>query len=261
MTRTIGKLFLAFLLWIPTYCAFAQPLLLFPDYKSEPGDTVAVKLRVANYEDIISTQFSIHWNKDVLKFVDVQDFNVLPDVTLDGNFGIPLAEGGILTFVWLDMQVTGITLPDTTDLFIVRYEVIGLSGDTSTIRFSDDPTLKEVADITLEGIPTNFVNGMVEVMSPNSIFNPSSGPFSIRDCYPNPFKESTQVQFHITQATQTRISIINTFGQLIWEDSRYLNAGDHTLPLKKELFPEAGTYFLRMQSNEFTASQKLILVQ
>jgi len=256
---TFGKLFLAFLLWIPTYCASAQPTFVFPNYADEQGDTVGVKLKVVNFENIVSTQFSIHWNPEVLEFNSVSGF-ALP-MTSPENFGTPLIENGILTYSWLDLALDGYTLADSTNLFTIVFDVIGSMGDTSSIRFSDLPTIKEIADTTFTAIPTVFQDGMVQVVAPNSIADPVNAPFSIRECYPNPFKEHTQVQLYIAQPTNAHISITNTQGQTVWEDNRYFNAGDQTFSLKKEIFPATGTYYLRLQSNEFSVTQKLILVQ
>ncbi len=259
MTHTSGKLFLAFLLWIPSYCAIAQPTFLFPDYRDEQGDTVGVALKVVDFEHIVSAQFSIHWNPEVLKFKSVTGFAI--PMTSAENFGTPLAENGILTFSWLDMTLNGYTLPDSTKLFTIIYDVIGSLGDTTSVRFSDQPTIKEIADTTFTAITTIFQDGVVEVIEPNSISDPVNAPYSIQECYPNPFKERTQVQLHIAHATDAHISITNTHGQIVWEDTRHFNAGNHILPLKKDIFPETGTYFLRLQSNEFSVTKKLILVQ
>jgi len=260
MIHTIGKLFLAFLLWIPTYCAFAQPTFLFPDYSDEQGNTVGVVLKVVNFENIVSTQFSIHWNPEVLRFKDVSGF-AIPMTSVENNFGTPFVENGILTYSWLDMELNGHTLADSTNLFTIEFDIIGSMGDTSGVRFADQPTLREIADTTFTSIPTIFDDGMVEVISPNSTANPVEAPFSIGECYPNPFKERTEVQLHIARASNAHISITNTQGQTVWEDNRYFNAGDQTFSLKKEIFPATGTYYLRLQSNEFSVTQKLILVQ
>lgn len=259
MTHTIGKLFLAFLLWIPTYCAFAQPTFLFPDYSDEQGATVGVVLKVVNFENIVSTQFSIHWNPEVLSYNGVSGFAI--PMTSEENFGTPFVENGILTFSWLDMTLHGYTLADSTNLFTIEFDIIGAMGDTTGIRFADEPTIREIADTTFTAIPTVFDDGMVEVISPNSIADPVNAPFYIRECYPNPFKEHTEVKLHIAQATNAHISITNTQGQTVWEDNRHFNAGDQTFSLKKEIFPVTGTYYLRLQSNEFAVTQKLILVQ
>jgi hypothetical protein len=260
MTHTIGKLFLAFLLWIPAHCAFAQPTFLFPDYSDEQGATVSVTLKVVNFENIVSSQFSIHWNPEVLRYNSVSNF-AIPMMTIGDNFGTPLVENGILTFSWLDMALNGYTLADSTNLFSIEFDIVGAMGDTSGIRFSDQPTIREIADTTFTAVPTVFEDGMVEVITTTNTTDPENAPLRILECYPNPFKELTQVQLHIARSTNAHIIITNTQGQTVWEDHRHFNAGNHAFSLKKDIFPATGTYFLRLQSNEFSVTQKLILVQ
>jgi hypothetical protein len=133
-----------------------------------PGKTAAknsetcVAVTARNFNGIVSMQYSMKWDKNVLKFKRVQGFN-LPGLSAN-NFGVQLVEKeGILTYSWFDANVRGISRPDGANLYEVCFDVVGEAGSKSSIQFTDVPTVKEISNSNSQFLDLGSAGGMVEV--------------------------------------------------------------------------------------------------
>jgi hypothetical protein len=125
-----------------------------------PGDTVCVAIRVSNFMDVTSAQFTLTWDPAILQFVETQNINSSVSGLNSGSFNEMLTGTGILPFAWFDILGMTNNLPDGSILFEVCFELVGNLNDSSPISFTDSPT-----DIIV-GNPGN---------------NPSSYPFELID--------------------------------------------------------------------------------
>jgi Secretion system C-terminal sorting domain len=85
--------------------------------------------------------------------------------------------------------------------------------------------------------------------------------FEIHPAYPNPFNPTTNISFDLKKAANTQIAVYNANGQLVATlVDGFRSAGYHNLSFDgSEL--ASGVYFVRMKANNFTKSQKLILMK
>lgn len=122
--------------------SFGQSQLTLDFETTSIGDDVFVELKVQNFTNILSVQFTLDWDETEMEFVSQQDFN-LPGLTT-GNWNTNFAADGIIGFSWLDPDVTGITMPDCSTLFTLSFHSI--NGNTSPITIISDPVLTEIVD-------------------------------------------------------------------------------------------------------------------
>ncbi len=79
--------------------------------------------------------------------------------------------------------------------------------------------------------------------------------------YPNPFNPSTAIQFSLEKSGKTVLEIYNTLGQKVATlVNGELNAGAHRYQWNASGLA-SGVYFYRLQSNEFVATKKMLLVK
>ena len=78
--------------------------------------------------------------------------------------------------------------------------------------------------------------------------------------YPNPFNSNTRFIFGLPEAGVVNISIYDLEGREITSSSRRFEAGRHNFSWKADN-KTAGTYFLKVQMNGQTKTQKLLLVK
>jgi trimeric autotransporter adhesin len=124
------------------------------------GSNVCVQVSVNNFDNISSAQFSINYNNTVLGPAVPQNFN-LPDLTT-GSFNVN-HNAGTVTVGWLDNSTQGVTVPDGTVIFDVCFDVIGNSGQSSGVNFTNNPLVIEFANADDEIVDVRPTNGRVTV--------------------------------------------------------------------------------------------------
>jgi hypothetical protein len=137
-------------------------LTLVAEHKvARSGQEVCVNISVADFNKLLSMQYSLVWDPEVLAFENVQGFN-LPYLG-ENNFGLNRKDKGILTFVWIDNALKGISLADGTVIYQICFKVKGQIGSGSEIKFSQQPTPFEVVDKSEQVLGLNGVAGSVVV--------------------------------------------------------------------------------------------------
>lgn len=125
--------------------AQAECLILEAPHTSAPsGSSACVDITAVQFEEILAMQLSLTWDKNILDFQEVNNFN-LPDLS-DSNFGTPDKTGypEHLTFVWnANIGSGAVTLAEDEVLFSICFDVIGNSGERSLIEFDNSPTALE----------------------------------------------------------------------------------------------------------------------
>lgn len=262
--KQTGKIFLwsALLICISTFTSQAQPSFIFPSLTVDQGSEFNVDLKVASFEDILAVQFTMEWDVSVLKFVAVESFGIT-DLNLS-NFGVEEinTSNGKLTIAWSpDNPVVGVTVLDSTTIFSIVFEAVGEPGASTSIQFTDTPTVREIANVELEVFENvEYVEGMINILGPNNTITVSGNAdaISVVPSFPNPFSNQTQFQFELKELTQTQVRIISASGQSVFEENRLFSAGTHSLVLKKDIFPSVGAYYLQLIASDFLVNQKLI---
>lgn len=137
-------------------------LTLVAEHKAaRAGEDVCINISVADFRNLLSMQYSLLWDPQVLEFEQVQGFN-LPYLG-ENNFGLHRKDKGILTFVWIDNALQGVNLSDGTIIYQICFKVKGSSGSGSEIKFSPEPTPFEVVDVREQVLGINGVSGSVVV--------------------------------------------------------------------------------------------------
>ncbi|MEL7120174.1 MAG: PKD domain-containing protein, partial [Bacteroidota bacterium] len=104
-----------------------------------PGDTVQVPIRVYNFNDVISFQFSLfQTDATVARFIGVSGFN-LTDL---GPDDINIFSDSLMSVVWF--SGLGASLPDSTIIFNIDMEIIAMDSMCTIVNFGDIPTQSEV---------------------------------------------------------------------------------------------------------------------
>jgi hypothetical protein len=85
--------------------------------------------------------------------------------------------------------------------------------------------------------------------------------YALDQNYPNPFNPSTAIQFSLEKPGKTVLEIYNTLGQKVATlVNGELSAGAHRYQWNASGLA-SGVYFYRLQSNEFVATKKMVLVK
>jgi hypothetical protein len=237
------------------------PSFTIEDQTSQFGEVLEVPVTVADFNMIVSTQFTLQWDPAHLRFVGIDDIAL--DLSLAANFGTMAVSQGYVTYFFEDVTLAGTNLPDEASLFTISLEVIAQPepGESviTTINFSDTPTLLEVADTSFSAIPADFVGGEITILGPNSVREPNSRrSFAINMVQPNPFRDQVMVQFNMPEADQMDWTLSDAQGKLLRKGQAFFGEGNQQLVFKANEFPAAGTYLLRMQYDQEVRSMRLM---
>lgn len=235
--------------------------IIAPTASVQPSSIYKADIKVVHFKKIVGVQFTINWDSTVLRFRGVNNFILAANPQVE-SFGINKTSTGKLAFQWYDEALAGRSLNDSTTLFSISFDVIGIPNTITPLSFTDDIALREVADSSLNAINAKYQDGSVQIVATTGTHAYNSAPqlVEVMDSYPNPFHDHTQVQVNLKQTTQVRIMIQNIQGQTVYEEQRLLASGANTLKLTKEMFPAAGTYQYVIFAPDFIITQKLIFL-
>jgi len=91
--------------------------------------------------------------------------------------------------------------------------------------------------------------------------NNISEDYSISSIYPNPFNPTTTISFSIAEFGLTTITVYDLTGkELETLTNTNLNPGYHSVNWDADNLP-SGVYLIRMDSGDFTQTQKVVLVK
>lgn len=131
------------------------------DETAAAGSNVCLDVTANNFTDIVSMQFSMHWDESILEYTGVQGFG-LPDLSA-ASFGTTNTANGDLSVSWFDNTTVGQSIPNGSTLFQVCFDVIGSSGNVSSFTFDGNPTTVEVIESSGTEVTPGFDAGSVTV--------------------------------------------------------------------------------------------------
>lgn len=146
----------------PSIGGVSQELTIFaPEITAKSGEKVCVDVQVSGFEQLLSMQYTITWDKAVLQFTELKNFQ-LP--FLDQNdFGLNHVQDGLITCAWIDESLKGATVADNGSIYQVCFTVKGKAGSSSYFKLTDRPTSIEVVNLREKIIPLKRKTGKVTV--------------------------------------------------------------------------------------------------
>jgi len=145
----------------------STPLFTIGNVSGSCGDTVCVPIKVNNFVDIATTQFTINWNKNDLKFISANNLNTnLPVTAAELGIDNAFTSNGFMTFSWFSASGVGDTLNENEELFCLKFVIQG-GFDKIPVKFDLSDNAQTKIEIT-KGFPPvpviyNVVNGNIDI--------------------------------------------------------------------------------------------------
>jgi hypothetical protein len=162
-------------------------------------------------------------------------------------------------------QITSVLMPTTVNGLTIDNEAGVVLSQATTIT----GVLRLVAGVFDNTIPftlgpngsISFEGGSLKV--PTSVEQLPEIPteFALLQNYPNPFNPTTTIEFHLPMASQVKVIVYNSQGQLVATlvDER-LATGVHKVPFAASNL-SSGLYFYKITAREFTEAKKMMLLK
>ncbi len=143
------------------------------------GDQICIPVEVENFKDIVSLQFGVAFNPELL-FYQVSYGAGLPDI----RYGETRASQGELRMLWFDSALSPANLDDGTTLIEICFEVIGYNNESTTIEIKALDMLEvEIININDELVPYKVESGSIDI-------------FNFLDCFMLPYcKEGLRLDY------------------------------------------------------------------
>lgn len=257
INKTSSVFFLIYISCLTT-TATAQITLFASDDIANKGETIDFPLKVKGFNDIFSLQFSINWDTTVLAFKEVHSFTeALPQFRADG-VGVEDVSEGKLIVLWIDNSLTGVDVADSTEIIVVRFEVIGEEGTTSDIVFTET----EAVDATSTILDVEVINGEIAVPGNTTAttFLQAQNGMRLFQNHPNPFYKNTTIKASFTTAEWVILTITDTYGRSVFEERFQALNGINNILIDTEKLPVAGTYTYTLRSGHHQLSKQMIVV-
>ena len=123
------------------------------------GQVACLPVEAANFSNLIGFQYTMAFDSAALRFHSVRQL-ALPGYTT-GNFGVRFADRGVVSTLWTDMNIQGLTRPDNHQLYEICFENLQPAGASTTVRFQDGPTRFEVIRKDMQKVGIAYANGQV----------------------------------------------------------------------------------------------------
>lgn len=207
-------------------------------------------------------QYVIRWNPSVLKYLTIDNFGAVPQLDIADFNATHAIDSGFLRLVWEGPNsFPGVSVPDGTTIYRIRFNVIGADTSSSSVRFTEivdgfPQTEFEIVkvvnpDSTLQAYDEHacdLVNGFVAVGFTVATEEPDGAELDMAVA-PNPFSESAHVEFSLTQQSDIQLVVTDVVGRIVYQKNiSSLPQGKHGIDIDKANFPAKGAYFLTVHA-------------
>lgn len=103
-----------------------------PDTTVAPNQMIRVPIRVKDFDNVVSIQFSMNWDQTIISYQSFEKGD-LDNVAI----GDTQAENGVLRLSWFDADGQGKTLPDGSVLGYFNFRALGPEGSSSPITIGN----------------------------------------------------------------------------------------------------------------------------
>ena len=131
----------------------------------------------------------------------------------------------------------------------VEFEIV--NGNNESIKFNE--SLVFSSDMIIGNAETPFLLASIDYGIAHD--------FEINQAYPNPFNPSTSIDFTLSNNEQLSINVFDMNGRLVQMLSDgVMDAGHHTITWNAEN-QTSGVYFVKFESENYTSTQKVVLIK
>lgn len=263
-------------LWLFCSCAlqaqigFSMPFI----NAAAPASNKSITIKVTNFDSIVSMQYVIRWNPAVLQYITIDNFTLPALEILDFNVQHAL-DSGYVRLLWEGPNsFPGVTAPDGTTIFRMRFTIIGPDTSSTPVKFTEitntfpsiDFEVVKVSGTGPNGVTTAYdehdcaiTNGFVAVGFTVAAGEPSDEDALALSVAPNPVQDGTKATFYLNEASDVQAIITDATGRIVYQKNlQKLPPGENAIDIDKAVFQAKGAYFLTIRTGSQQSVRPLI---
>lgn len=211
-------------------------------------DEFYLEFLAKDFEQISAFQFDLKFDHTKMQLLEIN--NELLNIVTGNKF----LEDGIITFIWYNSAIEGLSLEDQDVLFRIHFRAID-----KKISLQNDILLVEKITPSVAysylGFPKRILLSAIDDRK-NNIINSS---ITVSQNQPNPFREKTRILFKMNRAETVQIQVLNQHGKIIFSQKEHYPIGNHLLNFHQKDFPTPGIYFYTFTtSTEYIVRKMLV---
>lgn len=224
--------------------------------EAAPNQVVCVPLFAQGFDNILSYQYSLTWNANVLKFDHTQNYQ-LPGL---GPTSFNLVSPNRLLVGWADPSGKSQTKPNGALLADICFKAISIVGTGTDISagsegFHPSAGGAEAYNANLENAwnPNLSVAGRVDIVEPNAttalndLHNKPALSFQLS---PNPTSAGSRISFTAAQAGERLVMVTDATGRTIFEQKIPAKAGENHFDIPATALKMKGAYQVSLKNGQ-----------
>ncbi len=201
------------------------------------GNEYRVAFTAEDLQNIQGYQFALNLDQSKVELVDIEY-----GVAKAENFGIFKNEG-LITTSWNSKYEPGALFT-----LVLRAKANAKLSSTLSLNRVVSPEAYDQHNENL-GIALNFEGIQV------------SEAYELRQNTPNPFSDETVIGFSLPKATKGTLTVRDVKGALIYKVEGNYTKGSNQVTLKKEQLGASGVLYYTLETTEFTATKKMVILE
>ena len=231
-----------------------------------PNSMLDVPVRVRNFSNIVGAQGVIQWDPQVLQLEEVLDVN-LPAFDPSWHLNSPAEQAaGTLRFGWPSSFPDGVSLPDDSSVFLLRFKVVGALGSGTPVYFAESQptTYFELIDKDLNAYgfwDMDLNDGLVITEAGSSVLDTRMS-FVTQSLFPNPCGPDGlfNLQISLKEAASVSAQLFDASGKVVFSEKNLgrFAVGEHLIEMRLPTHAPSGMYQLALRAANQTAALPLI---
>ncbi|HMQ97005.1 MAG TPA: SdrD B-like domain-containing protein [Candidatus Nanoperiomorbaceae bacterium] len=218
------------------------------DKQVKSGETVQASFYAKDISQILGYQFTLAFDETALRLVDMSH-----GLTKEGNFGLVYAEEGMITTSWNLTESEYWTQTDNNPLlFSLTFEATADGYISDLMRVSSRYTQAEAYNVAGELLDVAFEFNTGQMVAQN---------YELYQNTPNPFVNHTSIGFYLPKATQASLKIHDVTGKVIRIYRGDFAKGYNALNLTRAELGTDGVLYYTLETDDFTATRKMIMMK
>lgn len=211
----------------------------------QAGEQYNVQITAAQLAQVTGYQFGLRFNPSAIEVIDIQA-NGLSNMS-EANFAI-LNQEGLVANSWNTADGEPLTIKAGERLFTLTIQAKATAKLNEVLQLDQRGIRAEAYGTTLN--TTGIELGYSDVVATT---------FALFQNRPNPFSESTQINFYLPQADKVDLTVFDASGRTVLHRSSNFEAGQQQFLIERSELGIGGVYYYRVATQAGASTKKMVL--
>lgn len=231
--------------------AGTMPSLKIGDVQAAASTNFSVPITAKNLVNVGAISLKVKYNAALLNFTGIS--NAPANISFTSN-----ASTGVISLGWFD--ATGNTPVSIDSAKLVDLNFSSTSTGSSNIEFLGGES--EISNSLGQIIVVEYINGSVQLVTDVAEQgNQLPTEYQLSQNFPNPFNPSTMIKYSIPKEGMVTLKVFDMLGKEVATlVNKYQTPGNYSVNFNASNLP-SGVYIYKIESNNFSAVKKLMLLK